>query len=138
MTIARDTALVLSRTLLLYAGYEPDGQARPEWLRTAIVYVETANDLIERLSGRSSDQLSALVGRIDAAADNFRPGQLAFHVGELEAIMSGYDLDFPDLPAEDWDDLSRYIEGNLLLLECLDQAVVAGREAIKERLLLLP
>ena len=48
------------------------------------------------------------------------------------------DLAFPDLTEEDWEKVSHYLDGNQLLLDCLEQAVVADREAIKDRLLLLP
>ena len=49
-----------------------------------------------------------------------------------------YGLAFPDLEEEDWAVVSRYLDGNQLLLDCLKEAVVRDREAIKDRLLLLP
>ena len=53
-------------------------------------------------------------------------------------VMTAYGLVFPDLDEEDWEEVSRYLDGNQLLLDCLEQAAVADREAIKDRLLLLP
>ncbi len=56
----------------------------------------------------------------------------------LVAILAQRDLVFPTLEDGDRGLLLSYLGGNMLLLECLAQAAVADREAIKSRLLLLP
>ena len=57
---------------------------------------------------------------------------------ELDTILKAAELVFPSLDDEDWSIVARYLDGNRLLLACLDQAAVPDREAIKDRLLLLP
>ncbi|WP_374689605.1 hypothetical protein, partial [Promineifilum sp.] len=57
---------------------------------------------------------------------------------ELDTLLKDEDLVFPTLDDEEYEFVTGYLDGNLLLLECLSQAIVADHEAIKERLLLLP
>jgi hypothetical protein len=87
---------------------------------------------------RGSKSLDVLVERINATGVDVNRGVLESLLGELRAIMEEFDLVYPDLDREDRALLNRYLSGNLLLLQCLDQAVVTDRQAIKDRLLLLP
>jgi hypothetical protein len=56
---------------------------------------------------------------------------------ELRAFMDARHIMLLRLDKQDLASLRRYLEGHLVLLECLDQAIVSDREAIKDRLLLL-
>ena len=79
-----------------------------------------------------SNELSVLAERIAGPSE---AAELSSVAASLETILGRCDLIFPELDEED---RNSYVEGNLLLLECLAQAAVADREAIKARLLLLP
>lgn len=57
---------------------------------------------------------------------------------ELRAFMNARHIMLLRLNRKDLASLRHYLEGHLVLLECLDQAIVSDREAIKDHLLLLP
>ena len=65
-------------------------------------------------------------------------GQLVQVTVAVQTSLEERNLSFPALNDGDWVLLRQYMNGNKLLLDCLHQAVVADREAIKYRLLLLP
>ena len=87
-------------------------------------------------------RLTDLAGRFAAFASGTRDSDSQVVIdnlaAELDAVLAAFGLSFPDLDEEDWELVSRYLTGNQLLLDCLKQAAVPDREAIKDRLLLLP
>jgi hypothetical protein len=59
-------------------------------------------------------------------------------VEELRVIIEeDCGLKHLELVGEDWELISRYLRGNQLLLECLNQAAVSDRAAIEDRMLLM-
>jgi hypothetical protein len=136
--LARDIALVYARSMLLL-GFMTDGKpakqssfaAGKELLETAAAQSRALTD------STTAEKLADLSNRVKSVATGSNPGDERMSA-ELDAILEACDLRFSTLDEEDWESCSRYLKGNRLLLECLDQAIVPDREAIKERLLLLP
>jgi hypothetical protein len=91
--------------------------------------------------GRTDIQqrLATLAGEMTAPVADLNCEHLASIANDLHAIMADdCCMIFPDLNETDRETLVLYLDGNLLLLECLKQAIVSDRAAIEDRLLLLP
>jgi hypothetical protein len=137
-TLARDTALVNTRLILELIAELPDKEAS-FWSPVAGEFISAAVHQSAVLGDVETEAcLAALEKLVISASLESDRGQLGIVTEELQSILETLDLIFPKLDKEDWYWLSRYIDGNRLLLACLEQAVVADREAIKDRLLLLP
>lgn len=83
-------------------------------------------------------KLVALSARLNSLSTGMSPSIDKGLIAEFDAALESADLVFPTLDQEDWNFVGDYLVGNMLLLECLEQADVADRAAIKARLLLLP
>ncbi len=137
--LARDILLVNARLLLSYSLAWPDKDTRQalwtaaeEILAAAMAQSRASSDTL--LAERLSDLNAGLNG---LASDPNQSDPRDVSAG-LDSALEAADLAFPALGEADRYFVSDYLNGNRLLLECLKQAVVADREAIKDRLLLLP
>lgn len=111
------------------------------WLDVTAQFVRAASVQVRRDRDKAlATELRALAKRIGSVAGRLGENwdELEALSASLDAILAGRDLVFPALEDKDRQLLESYLDGNLLLLECLKQAAVADREAIKRRLLLLP
>ncbi len=135
--LARDIALTNAWLLFIQ-----DRSARsPTRLAVAGSFLATASGLSDTVGDIDvRRELESLVQRMRSTPDtSWKPEQLEQLAGDLRIIMnSRCGLMFPDLPGDDWESLSRYLEGTRLILDCLSQALVSDRAAIEDRLLLLP
>jgi hypothetical protein len=116
----------------------PNRKEKLEWIKAASEFaVAAANQ-----SGWMDDldetrRLLSLIEDLERSSPIFDPLELDRISSELSSIGKIQGLIFPHLREGDYEALVRYLGGNLLLLECLNHAVVADREAIKDRLFLI-
>lgn len=139
-SVACDLALV---NAWLSARFIVEFQDRPEPSKR----LAGVKELVTVAAGQSGtlgrtdmqQQLASLAGKMTAPSAVFNCEQLAGVAEDLRAIMGeDWYMIFPDLNKDDREALGCYLDGNLLLLECLNQAIVSDRAAIEDRLLLLP
>ena len=130
--------LVYCRLFVWSADRSENQKKRLEWRRLAGTLADAAAMQSWRLG--DSDTQRQLVGLGAVLQRRLSPTlkDLESVASELDVVLAAHDLDFPVLDDEDRKTLERYLAGNSFLLECLEQAMVEDREAIKERLLLLP
>ncbi len=146
ITMARDLALVnawlivrINPTFITTSS----GRQRTEWRSVVGELVAAAESQSNRLGEVAIQrQLAALQELLDAddVVEWDREIETAVTMtNELIAIMKNEcDLTYSNLNTDDLNFFLGYLNANSLLEECLNQAAVSNREAIKERLLLLP
>lgn len=141
--LVRDVALLNARLMVELVISWPDmGIGTQELLGLAeefltVAQAHASDDL------PTEEKLVVLADRMKQAAIGSTHGSGPVIVArvvasELDTLLKDEDLVFPTLDDEEYEFVTGYLDGNLLLLECLSQAIVADHEAIKERLLLLP
>lgn len=145
--LARSPHLYLARDIALANAHEiiaPRISSQEEE-----IWINLAGELLSSVVSQSSTlgdfeaEKRAIALRNSVLATNAAEvGQLKRVREQLELFMADlgmvFQMIFPELDPEDEDVLHRYIRGNLLLLDCLQQAIVPDRQAIKDQLLLLP
>ena len=139
--LARDIGLLNARLILEITLAWPNVKGETQTL-FGLAGEFLANPQVHLLGDSSSGKgLVDLDGHIKRAAIGLAQGDDAIIVAreaasELDAFLEEAYLVFPALDGEELDFIVGYLGGNLLLLECLSQAIVANRTAIKESLLL--
>lgn len=136
---AFDAALINAKLFLVVGINLQENQlaGSSHWIHGSVKFITAAAAQIARMGEtEQAVEMNALAKRL---SETVAGSDISRELSDLDAIIEKYSLNFPLL----YDDndrkvLSKYLFGNLLLLECLEEANVADREAIKDRLLLLP
>lgn len=137
--LARDIAVASAWLILSFLSNWPVNELPPRWVSLANELIASAITLSQRLHDPTFEQsLIDLASGFAGSETSINLQHLAPLTIKLRAILDEFDLNFPRLAKDDLQFITGYLDGNLRLLTCLDQAIVADRESIKERLLLLP
>lgn len=140
--LARDIAWVNARLLIALgiSWTNRDDEEKALYLAAATELLRAAVTQDRAMGDVTTETRPANpAGRVlPSSSGDETPVATEVQVAEQDNLLKAYGLVFPDLDEEDWEEVSRYLDGNQLLLDCLEQAAVPDREAIKDRLLLLP
>lgn len=137
--LARDLAIMDCRLYIELLKTGPRRLKRQDWLTIVGDYAAVASEQSAKIGDRvAENRLSSLVARLSGPTFEASVDQLQGLDDDLNAVLKARGLLFPRLNRQDQDTLTRYLAGNALLLDCLEQSVVSDRKAIEAKLLLVP